>query len=91
MNSKIKSKHEMNKLNNNHYIKVSIQFSFWCNFIQIIIYHFGIIIKTGFLGFDVQLAIFLFLIFLIQSGIYLLCYGLGRLFDFNIRPLIIFI
>lgn len=49
MNKKIKNKHEMNKLNNNHYIMVSIQFSFWCNFIQIIIYHFGIIIKTGFL------------------------------------------
>lgn len=90
MNSKIKSKHEMNKLNNNHYIKVSIQFSFWCNFIQIIIYHFGIIIKTGFFGFDAQLAIFLFLIFLIQSGIYLLCYGLGRMLDFNIRSLITF-
>ena len=68
----------MNKIKNKYYLKVAIIFSFLSCLIPLRFWHY-----------DDDTIIVYFFIFLIQSGIYLLCYGLGHCLNFNIRPLII--
>lgn len=77
----------MNKLNNNYYLTVSIIFSFLTCLVQFIFWQYDIE-KSMFILDDFITGI-LSIIFLIQSGIYLCCYCLGRALDVNIRPLII--
>lgn len=74
----------MNEFNNKYYLKKSIIFSLLSCFVSII---FWLIPYVD----DIDMTTIIYCgIFIIQSGIFLLCYGLGHCLDFNIRPLIIF-
>ena len=79
----------MNKIKNKYYLKVAIIFSFLSCLVPLISWHLDLYISECRFIYDDKATIVYFFIFLIQSGINLLCYGLGRCFDFNIRPLII--
>ena len=81
----------MNKIKNLYYLKVAVLFSFLSCFMPIIFWHLYLWIAECRFEYDDKATIVYFFIFLIQSGINLLCYGLGRCFDFNIRPLIILV
>lgn len=74
----------LNKDCNNYYIKVVILFSFLSCLVPIVLY------IVSYRVYDEILAA-LILIYLIQSGLYLAFYGLGRWLDFDISPLIFLI
>lgn len=80
----------MNKIKNKYYLKVAIIFSFLSCLIPLISLHLDLYISRSSFIYDDKATIVYFFIFLIQSGIYLLCYGLGHCLNFNIRPLILF-
>lgn len=81
----------LNKDCNNYYIKVAILFSFLSCLVPLISWHYYLYTKESiFVYDDFATEIFSFL-FLIQSVIYLCCYGLGRWLDFDISPLIFLI
>lgn len=80
----------MNEFNNKYYLKVAIIFSFLSCLVPLISWHLHLYISECRFVYDDLLTIVYFYIFLIQSGIYLLCYGMGHWVDNNIRPFIIF-
>ncbi|MBR5644100.1 MAG: hypothetical protein IKW77_07935 [Salinivirgaceae bacterium] len=74
----------LNKDCNNYYIKVAILFSILSCLAPIVLY------IVSYRVYD-EILDALILIYLIQSGLYLAFYGLGRWFDFDISPLIFLI
>lgn len=80
----------MNKIKNLYYLKVAVLFSFLSCFMPIIFWHLYLWIAECRFEYDDKLTIVYFFIFLIQSGIYLLSYGLGRWLNNGIKSLIIF-
>ena len=80
----------MNKIKNKYFLKVAIIFSFLSCLIPIIFWHCYLFALESQFVLDEVVPLVLSVIYLIQSGIYLLCYGLGHCLNFNIRPLISF-
>ena len=78
-----------NRYKNNYYLKVAIIFSFLSCLVPLISWHLYLYISECRFVYDDTVTIVFFYIFLIQSGLYIVSYGLGRWLDFNIRPLII--
>lgn len=81
----------MNIIKNKYYFKVAIIFSFLSCLVPLISWHLDLYIsECSFIYDDLATAIYS-LLFIIEVGLYLVFYGLGRWLDFNIRTLIILV
>ncbi len=81
----------LNKDCNNYYIKVAILFAFLSELMGWAVHHCAIYsISIEFVHYK-EISFLYVLIFFIQFVLYVIFYGLGRLFNFNISLLIIFI
>ena len=78
-------------IKNKYYFKVAIIFSFLSCLVPLISWHLDLYISECRFIYDDQVTTIYSLLFIIELGLYLVFYGLGRWLDFNIRPLIILV
>lgn len=81
----------MNETKNNYYIKVAFLFAFLSGLMGWAFLHYDTYLSINQFKYDREITTIYVFIFLTISGLNFVLYGLGRLFDFDIRPIIIFI